>query len=100
MAVINPFLVPYYGTSGPQSVEAPLPTATTKDRFALVEALSRGDCALDILFRMLRPHELASAMGFPDDYQWAGGRTAQVRQIGNAVEVNQARALCSALLGA
>ena len=49
---------------------------------------------LDILFRMLQPHELAAGMGFPKGYQITGNRGEQVRQIGNAVEVNQARALC------
>jgi DNA (cytosine-5)-methyltransferase 1 len=56
--------------------------------------------ALDIRFRMLQPHELAAAMGFPDGYAFAGNRGEQVRQIGNAVAVNLARALCRSLLGA
>jgi DNA (cytosine-5)-methyltransferase 1 len=54
---------------------------------------------LDILFRMLQPHELAAAMGFPADYQFAGNREQKVRQIGNAVSLENARALCDAILG-
>jgi len=53
---------------------------------------------LDILFRMLQPHELAAAQGFPKDYQFSGTREQRVKQIGNAVPVNLATALCAALL--
>jgi DNA (cytosine-5)-methyltransferase 1 len=68
---------------------------TTRDRHALVDP----DAArLDIRFRMLQPHELAAAMGFPSGYQITGNRSEQVRQIGNAVEVNVARELCRAML--
>ena len=88
IALVEPFLVSFYGNGGAQSVGVPLPTVTTHDRFGLVEP-----SALDIRFRMLRPHELAAAMGFPRGYQFAGTRTDAVRQIGNAVEVHQAAAL-------
>ncbi|MGE0450870.1 MAG: DNA cytosine methyltransferase [Vicinamibacterales bacterium] len=91
ISLIEPFLVNFYGSGSgliPQSVGRPLPTVTTKDRFGLVQPAH-----LDITFRMLRPHELAAAMGFPVDYQFAGTRTDAVKQIGNAVEVNQAAAL-------
>ena len=93
IALVEPFLVSFYGNGGPQSVGEPLRTITTKDRFGLVEP-----SALDIRFRMLRPHELASAMGFPTAYQFAGTRTDAVKQIGNAVEVHQAAALWTAAL--
>jgi len=95
-ALVEPFVVPYYGTSGPASCREPLPTVTTKDRFGLVEA---GQMAVDIRFRMLQPHELQAAMGFPKDYKITGNRGEQVKQIGNAVEVNQARALAEPILG-
>ncbi|WP_330633744.1 DNA cytosine methyltransferase [Halocatena halophila] len=93
----SPYLIEYYGNGGPQSVDEPLPTVTTKDRFALVvpECFPWG---LDIRFRMLEPRELAAAMGFPDDYQFAGNKTETKRQIGNAVPVNLAKALCMTLL--
>lgn len=91
--VCEPFFVPYYRTGVPDSVNDPVPTLTTRDRIGLVEP---DGFALDILFRMLQPHELASAMGFPDGYRITGNRAEQVRQIGNAVEVNQARHLCQA----
>lgn len=55
-------------------------------------------CTIDILFRMLRPRELARAQGFPDDYKFTGKTEDVVKQIGNAVPVNLAKALCKAAL--
>lgn len=97
--LVQPFLVKYYSNGDGKvghSVEEPLDTVTTKDRFGLAEAgVTR--VGIDIRFRMLRPHELAAAMGF-EKYHFTGSRDEQVKQIGNAVEVNQAKALCKALL--
>jgi DNA (cytosine-5)-methyltransferase 1 len=93
IALVEPFLVSFYGNGGAQSIGVPLLTVTTHDRFRLVQP-----SALDIRFRMLRPHELAAAMGFPAGYQFAGTKTDAVRQIGNAVEVHQAQALWTAAL--
>jgi DNA (cytosine-5)-methyltransferase 1 len=47
---------------------------------------------------MLQPHELARAMSFPKGYKFHGNREQVVKQIGNAVPVNLAKALCGALL--
>ena len=94
----EPCLVGYNGNGGASDINDPLPVVTTRDRFGLVQPVVDGR-ALDIRFRMLRPHELAAAMGFPSTYEFAGGRTAAVRQIGNAVAVNIAKALCLSLLG-
>ncbi|GAA0305595.1 DNA cytosine methyltransferase [Halarchaeum salinum] len=96
--LVSPFLVEYYGNGRAQSVEDPLPTVTTRDRFALVvpELYPFG---LDVRFRMLKPSELAAAQGFPSDYDFAGSTKKDVtEQIGNAVPVNLARALCRHLL--
>lgn len=89
-------VVPYYGHSEASPVGNPLGTVTCKDRFALVqgEALT-----IDIRFRMLLPHELAGAQGFPQEYQFAGNREEQVRQIGNAVCPPVAEALAAAGIG-
>jgi len=94
---VTPFLVEYYGNGYSNSVDKPLPTVTTRDRFALVvpEAFPFG---LDIRFRMLQPRELAAAMGFPPDYEFAGNKTETTKQIGNAVPVNLAKALTKQLL--
>jgi len=47
---------------------------------------------------MLGPGELAAAMGFRRDYKFAGNITQVKKQIGNAVEVNQAHALASVII--
>lgn len=102
----DPFIVPYYGTGVASGVDDPIPTVTARDRLALVhpELVRSGQVGepvigwLDILFRMLQPHELAGGMGFARTYSFAGTREQQVRQIGNAVEVNQAEALCGSIL--
>src|SRR5262249_39570392 len=62
-ALVEPFLVKYNGTTSALSVNDPLDTVTAKDRFALVmPELKPGQAIglLDILFRMLQPHELAA----------------------------------------
>lgn len=91
--ICEPFLTKYYGAGeGARPVTAPLDTVTTKDRFALVEPYRMG-----VRFRMLQPHELAAAMGF-HGYQFAGNKTEIVKQIGNAVQVDVAEALCASVL--
>jgi DNA (cytosine-5)-methyltransferase 1 len=86
-------VVEYYGNGRARPVTEPLPTVTCNDRFALVEL-----SANRIGFRMLQPHELAAAQGFPRGYQFTGTKTEQVRQIGNAVPCGFARALIAAHL--
>lgn len=100
IALIQPFVVKYYGSGkNVDSIDKPLATVTTNDRFMLVEPISgRLIAEIDILFRMLQPHELAGAQGFPADYQFCGTREDRVKQIGNAVPVNLATALCKSLL--
>lgn len=97
-AVVQPYLVKYNGTGGAHSVDDPLDTISTKDRFGLV--IPELGAVLDIRFRMLQPHELAAAMSFPDDYHFEGNREQRVKQIGNAVPVGVATALCKAILAA
>jgi DNA (cytosine-5)-methyltransferase 1 len=94
--LISPYLVEYYGNGTAQPVDGPLPTVTTKERFALCipEMFPMG---IDIKFRMLKPSELAAAMGF-EDYEFPGNKTETVKQIGNAVPVNTAESLCEELL--
>jgi DNA (cytosine-5)-methyltransferase 1 len=74
-----------------------VPTVTTRDRFGLVEPVVNGQ-RLDIRFRMLQPHELAAAMGFPADYEFTGTKGDKVKQIGNAISVRTMAALCEAAL--
>lgn len=99
--LVQPYLVKYNGTAGAQSIDDPLDTVTGKDRFGLViPELKPGEeiALLDVHFRMLQPHELAMAMGFPKTYHFVGNREQKVKQIGNAVAVGLAQALCSAIL--
>jgi DNA (cytosine-5)-methyltransferase 1 len=89
----EPFLTKYYGSgAGARPVNEPLDTVTSKDRFALVQPQG-----MDIRFRMLQPHELAAAMGFAG-YVFTGTKTEQVKQIGNAVAVEPAEALCGSVM--
>ena len=95
----EPFLVKYYRTGKAYPVSKPMDTITAKDRIGLVVPEMHG-VALDIRFRMLQPHELSAAMGFPETYRFAGTREAKVRQIGNAWSVATAKALCMSQLEA
>jgi DNA (cytosine-5)-methyltransferase 1 len=78
------FIMVYYGSDGAggyQSLDRPLRTVTTLDRFAYVRPNGRGH-----EMRMLQPPELAAAMGFPPLHQWArSNRRDRIRLIGNAV---------------
>ena len=80
----TPFLLVYYGTDGGggwQSLDVPLRTVTTLDRFALVEPTPQGH-----MMRMLQPTELRRAMGFPASYRFPKGtRRDKIRLLGNAV---------------
>lgn len=71
------WILSYYGNPGWRGVFDPLPTITTRDRFALVNTDGR--------MRMLTPRELARCQGFPDDYVLTGTKTNQVARIGNSV---------------
>jgi DNA (cytosine-5)-methyltransferase 1 len=92
------FLTKYYGTGGSLPMNGPLHTVTSRDRFAMVTVRIDGsDWALvDIGMRMLQPHELAAAQGFPSDYILTGTKTAQVHRIGNSVPPPVVRALVEA----
>lgn len=101
-ALVNPFLMQYNsndwtGRENTRPLDHPFPTATTKDRFALVMPVIDG-VGLDILYRMIQNHETAAAMGFPKDYRFVGNRGEVTKQIGNAVAVETARALCRELM--
>ncbi|PJK29936.1 DNA cytosine methyltransferase [Minwuia thermotolerans] len=93
--LIQPMLTAYYGANaGCKPVTEPMDTVTTKDRFGLVEP--DAGPPVDIRYRMLQPHELAGAMSFDADYDFAGTKTEIKRQIGNAVPTRTAEALIGA----
>lgn len=63
------FVMKYFGTNYGLSLNDPLHTATTKARFALVITIhGRNFEIIDILHRMLQPHELFAAQSFPRGY--------------------------------
>ena len=80
----TPFLVVYYGSDGGggwQTIDAPLRTVTTIDRFGLVTWVDDAP-----MLRMLQPPEIQRAMGFGNEYQLPyGSRRDRIRLLGNAV---------------
>ncbi|MGE8270341.1 DNA cytosine methyltransferase [Stenotrophomonas geniculata] len=79
------FLMRYYGTGGQHGdLGEPLATITTKDRLALVTVRLSGVpyVIVDIGLRMLKPHELFRAQGFPASY--IIDRTQDGRQVSNS----------------
>ena len=88
------FLSKYNGTQQAPDLFDPLPTVTTKDRFALITASGDPIIIYDIGMRMLTPRELYNAQGFPEDYKIDGfPKTQQVSKCGNSVSPPPARAL-------
>jgi DNA (cytosine-5)-methyltransferase 1 len=100
-ALVAALMIKFYGSGGQWSrADAPLGTVTTIDRHGLVCVVVSGVeyVIVDILFRMLRPRELARAMGFSESYTWPATQREAVRLIGNAVSPPQAAALVRAVL--
>ncbi|MCY1275928.1 DNA (cytosine-5-)-methyltransferase [compost metagenome] len=89
------FLMRYYGEGGQWGdLRNPMHTLTTKDRLALVTVWIGGDpyVIVDIHLRMLQPHELYAAQGFPPNYIITHGhdgrkftKSEQVFMCGNSV---------------
>lgn len=91
-AVVHAFLIKYYGAAIGQDINEPLHAVTSKHRFGLVTIKGEDYQIIDIGLRMLQPHELYRAQGFPDDYiidrDAAGNsitKTKQVALCGNSV---------------
>lgn len=90
--LVTAFLLKYYGTDTGQKLDEPLHTITTKDRFGIITVKGEDYQIVDIGMRMLQPHELFKAQGFPEDYiidhDYTGKKypkTQQVARCGNAV---------------
>lgn len=101
------FLINYYGNGTALDPRDPLDTITTRDRLALVTVHVRGVpyVIVDIGLRMLKPHELYAAQGFPADYiidRTADGRAISVSRsvamVGNSVSPPPLRAIAEANL--
>lgn len=103
---VRAFLLKYYGTAVGSSLNEPLDTVTTKDRFGLVTIHGEDYQIVDIGMRMLEPHELFAAMGFPADYAISHkqdgakrSKAAQVARCGNAVCPGVAQAIIESNIG-
>lgn len=102
---VRAFLLKYYGTNIGHQLNEPLQTVTTKHRFGLVTVQGEQYEIVDIGMRMLEPHELFAAQGFPADYvinvDQHGKRIPKAKQVarcGNAVPPPFSEALTRANL--
>lgn len=105
-ALVAALLCKYYGNDKDGvDLRDPMHTIPTKDRIALVTVTIDGQqyVITDIGMRMLAPHELYLAQGFPAEYridQTADGKPltkrAQLRMVGNSVCPPVARAIVAA----
>lgn len=97
------FIIEYYGQGTAQSLNDPLHTIVTRDRFALVTIYGIDYVIVDITLRMLKPKELYPAQSFPADYIIDRDYTGkpypiakQVARCGNSVCPKVAKALVKA----
>lgn len=86
-----------------QAIDGPLHTVTGKARFGLVTICGEPYEIVDIGMRMLQPHELYAAQGFPGDYDILPNfngkpitKTSQISLVGNSVCPPVAEALVAA----
>lgn len=106
--LISAYLIKYYGSGGScQTIDRPLDTITTKDRFGFVNVVidiaKEKYVIKDIFLRMLKPEELKLMQGFPKDYiinrdvNWKSYPIKeQVARIGNSVVPVMAQKLVEA----
>lgn len=106
---VRAFLINYYGTGMSSAVNEPLNTCTGHVHSGLVAVRIDGKeyAIADIGLRMLQPHELYAAQGFPAGYVFdrSGNgaplsKEAQIRMCGNSVCPPVAAALVKANYGA
>jgi DNA (cytosine-5)-methyltransferase 1 len=101
-ALVFSFLTSYFANGKPQDLAEPLSTITTKPRHGLATVRlfkTMNELKIrDIGFRMLEPHELAAAQGFPAGYSIHGSKADQVKQIGNSVHTLVAKAISEQLV--
>ncbi len=93
-AEVRAFLLSYYGNEKESnSIDTPMRTVTSRDRFGLVTIKGQEYQIVDIGLRMLAPRELYRAQGFPESYIIGDDpeqgltltKSAQVRMCGNSV---------------
>lgn len=82
---VNAFLSYYYGNAQATGMREPAGTVSTHDRLALVMKPTKNIRIEDCTYRMLKPHEIQTAMSFEKDYVVCGNSRDKVKQLGNAV---------------
>ncbi|MEV4806817.1 DNA methyltransferase [Nonomuraea sp. NPDC049421] len=100
--LVSGLLVPYYGNGNAITVDDPIGTIPTRDRWSLVNLAPGLTVHLDqVLFRMLKVPELQRAMSFPADYILTPtSQAGQLRLLGNAVTPPAAEVIMCALMEA
>jgi len=102
---VRAFLMKYHGGERQRvlPLDAPMRTVDTANRFGLVLVAGEAYQIVDIGMRMLQPHELFAAQGFPTDYEVAPEfngkpltKTAQIALAGNSVCPQVAEAVVAA----
>lgn len=90
--LVKAFLIKYYGQGTGQKLNEPLGTIVSKDRFGIVTVEGVDYQIVDIGMRMLEPHELYKAQGFPSDYiidfdvnGKPYSKAEKVKRVGNSV---------------
>jgi DNA (cytosine-5)-methyltransferase 1 len=84
---MEPFLLPnegYFRGNQPRSLDQPIPTITASHGAGKIVTGIAGSARLDIRFRMLKPHELKQAQGFPVDYKILGNTTDREGVVGGS----------------
>lgn len=92
-------LLPYYTNGTARPVAEPMGTVSTVDRYGLLRPCGDIDVQ-NVRFRMLEPHEIATAMAFNGGYIVLGNKRQKVRQYGNAVTPPAAEVIGKALVEA
>jgi DNA (cytosine-5)-methyltransferase 1 len=88
----------------PDQLDLGLHTAPRRRRPTTAEIRTAEDMVPEVLYRMLRPHEVAAGMAFPADYDWHPDKTKPtnnrdlVKAAGNAVTPPAARDLMAAVV--
>ena len=95
---ITPLIVDNSNGGIVRGADEPLNTVTQKDNHMLYLPMLEDGRRLDIMMRMLKPRELARSHSFPDDFVLTGTKTEQIKQVGNSVPAETARALVTTLL--
>ena len=105
LAEVRAFLMKYHGGERQRvmALDEPMRTVDTANRFGLVLVAGQPYRIVDIGMRMLQPHELFAAQGFPADYEIAPEfngkpltKTAQIALAGNSVCPQVAEAVVAA----